>query len=191
MSKLDHYEQVEVISRSDWRSWLATHYQQSESIWLVTYKKHTGSRYLPYDAIVEEALCFGWIDSLPRRLDDARTMLLLSPRKPKSVWSKLNKERVAKLTKRKLMMPPGLKKVDRAKADGSWTFLDDVETLIMPEDLTVALAENQVAKETFEGFSDSSKKGILQWLKMAKRQETRQRRLEKIVGKAAVGEKAI
>ena len=191
MGKLDYYEQVEVTSRSDWRSWLATHYQQSESIWLVTYKKHTGSRYLPYDAIVEEALCFGWIDSLPRRLDDERTMLLLSPRKPKSVWSKLNKERVAKLTEQNLMMPPGLEKVRRARADESWTFLDDVEALIIPEDLVDALSQNSAAKETFEKFSDSSKKGILQWLKMAKRQETRQRRLEKIVSRAAIGEKAI
>ena len=191
MGKLDHYEQVEVTSRSALRSWLATHYQQSESIWLVTYKKQTGSQYLTYDDIVEEALCFGWIDSLPRRLDEARTMLLLSPRKPKSVWSKLNKERVAKLIEQKMMRPPGLEKVKRAKADESWTFLDDVEALIVPEDLVEALSENSMAKETFEGFSDSSKKGILQWLKMAKRQETRQRRLEKIVSKAAVGEKAI
>ncbi|MEO0648957.1 MAG: YdeI/OmpD-associated family protein [Cyanobacteria bacterium J06650_10] len=196
MSKLDHYEQVEVTSRQQWRNWLATHYQQSESIWLVTYKKHTDkkyadSRYLAYDAIVEEALCFGWIDSLPRRLDEDRTMLLLSSRKPKSVWSKLNKERAAVLIKGGRMMPAGLAKIERAKADGSWTFLDDVEALIVPEDLTEALRENQAAKETFDGFNDSSKKGILQWLKMAKRQNTRQRRIEKIVSKAMVGEKAI
>lgn len=191
MSKLDHYEQVEVTSRTQWRDWLSTHHQQTESIWLVTYKKQTGSRYLSYDAIVEEALCFGWIDSLPRRLDEDRTMLLLSPRRAKSVWSKLNKERVAKLIQQKKMMPPGLKKIERAKADGSWTFLDDVEALIVPEDLTEALLINPVAKKNFEQFSNSSKKGILQWLKMAKQQETRQRRIEKIVSKAAVGEKAI
>lgn len=191
MSKLNQYTQVEVISRQHWRDWLAANYQQSESIWLVTYKKHTGSQYLAYDAIVEEALCFGWIDSLPRRLDENRTMLLLSPRKPKSVWSKLNKERAAVLIKEGRMMPAGLAKIERAKADGSWTFLDDVEALIVPEDLTEALRENQAAKETFDGFNDSSKKGILQWLKMAKRQDTRQRRIEKIVSKAMVGEKAI
>ena len=191
MRKLDHYEQVEVFSRQALRAWLAAHYQQHESIWLVTYKKHTGSRYLAYDAIVEESLCFGWIDSLPRRLDADRTMLLLSPRKPKSVWSKLNKERVEQLIAAGLMMPAGLEKIERAKHDGSWIFLDDVEALIIPDDLAEALANNDIAKASFETFSNSSKKGILQWIKMARQQQTRQQRIEKTVSKAAVGEKAI
>ncbi|MEO1386491.1 MAG: YdeI/OmpD-associated family protein [Cyanobacteria bacterium J06634_6] len=191
MAKLEDYERVEVASRGEWRDWLAQNYKRKESIWLVTYKKRAGDRYLPYDAIVEEALCFGWIDSLPRRLDDERTMLLLSPRKPKSVWSKLNKTRVEQLIAAELMMPAGMTKIERAKQDGSWTFLDDVEALIVPEDLAAALDENMAAKETFESFSPSSKKGILQWIKMAKRQETRQKRIEKTVAKAAVGEKAI
>ena len=191
MSKLDYYERVEVSSRKAWRDWLAANHKRSESIWLVTYKKHTGSRYLAYDAIVEEALCFGWIDSLPRKLDGDRTMLLLSPRKPKSVWSKLNKTRVNQLITDGLMMPPGLEKIEQAKTDGSWVFLDDVEALIVPADLAQALEANAEAKKNFESFSPSSKKGILQWIKMAKRAATRQQRIEKTVTAAKKNKKAI
>lgn len=196
------FEKVEVTSRQQWRDWLAVYHLQKESIWLVTHKKHTDkkhadaggdpttARYLPYDAIVEEALCFGWIDSLPRRLDEDRIMLLLSPRKPKSVWSKLNKTRVEKLTADGLMMPAGLKKVQQAKADGSWIFLDDVEALVIPDDLAAGLADNALAAKSFEAFSDSAKKGILQWIKMAKREQTRQQRIEKTVTLAAQNIKA-
>ncbi|MEO1621685.1 MAG: YdeI/OmpD-associated family protein [Cyanobacteria bacterium J06632_3] len=191
MSRLDDFERVEAVSREQWRAWLQENYQRDESIWLVRYKKQAGDRYLSYDAVVEEALCFGWIDSLPRSLDDERTMLLISPRKAKSVWSKLNKERVARLVADGLMMPPGLEKVDRAKVDGSWVFLDDVEALIIPEDLAAALATNEVAQENFAGFSPSAKKGILQWIKMAKRSQTRQQRIQKTVEKAAAGLKPL
>lgn len=192
------FERVEVTSRQEWRDWLTAHYLQKDSIWLVTYKKHTDAgstsasakRYLSYDAIVEEALCFGWIDSLPRRLDEDRTMLLLSPRKPKSVWSKLNQTRVEKLIANGQMMPAGREKVQQAKADGSWAFLDDVEALIVPDDLAAALADNATAVEYFEGFSASVKKGILQWIKMAKREQTRRQRIEKTVTLAAQNIKA-
>jgi len=187
---MKNFEKVEVSSRQAWREWLSDHYEQTESIWLITYKKHTGDRYLPYDHIVEEALCFGWIDSLPRKLDEDRTMLLISPRKPKSVWSKLNKTRVDKLIKQALMMPPGLKKIEQAKKDGSWIFLDDVEALIIPDDLAAALATNPEAKAYFDAFSPSAKKGILQWIKMAKKEQTRQRRIQKTVELAAQNKKA-
>lgn len=187
---MDRFQQVEVTSRGQWRDWLATHHRQTDSIWLVTYKKHTGDRYLPYDAIVEEALCFGWIDSLPRRLDDNRTMLLLSPRRPKSAWSKLNKTRVAHLIDQGLMTPAGLEKIEQAKVDGSWTFLDDVEALIMPADLAAALAQNPTAAGYFEAFSPSAKKGILQWIKSAKQATTRQKRIAKTVEFAAQNLKA-
>jgi uncharacterized protein YdeI (YjbR/CyaY-like superfamily) len=182
--RLDDLVRVEVRDRQAWRDWLSEHYEQSESIWLVSYKKHT-AYYLSYDAIVEEALCFGWIDSLPRKLDDERTMLLLSPRKPKSVWSKLNKTRVAELMAQQLIMPAGLAKIEQAQKDGSWTFLDDVEALIIPPDLSAVLAANSEAESYFEKFSPSAKKGILQWIKMAKQQKTRQQRIEKTVAMAA------
>lgn len=183
------YENVEVLTRQAWRDWLASHYQQADSIWLITYKKHT-DHYLSYDAIVEEALCYGWIDSLPRKLDSDRTMLLISPRKPKSVWSKLNKTRVATLIEQGRMQPAGLAKIERAKADGSWTFLDDVEALVIPDDLSRALAANVEAQQYFEAFSPSTKKGILQWIKMAKRESTRQQRVEKTVTLASQNVKA-
>lgn len=184
------YEQVEVISRSALREWLSKYYEQSESIWLVTYKKHIADKYVSYDEIVEEALCFGWIDSVPRKLDSDRTQVLLSPRKPKSVWSKLNKMRVKKLLEERLMMPSGQRKIDIAKENGMWTFLDDVEALVIPNDLAKQLAKNPTAKENFEAFSDSSKKGILQWIKMAKKAETRKQRIEKTAALAAENIKA-
>lgn len=182
---MKQFEQVEVTSREQWRTWLANNHTQTDSIWLVTYKKHTGSRYLSYDAIVEEALCFGWIDSLPRKLDSDRTMLLLSPRRPKSPWSKLNKDRVTQMLNQGLMTPSGQAKIERAKADGSWTFLDDVEALIIPDDLASALGTNPQAKMYFEAFSPSSKKGILQWIKSAKQSKTREKRILKTVELAA------
>jgi uncharacterized protein YdeI (YjbR/CyaY-like superfamily) len=187
---MDRFQQVEVTSRGQWRDWLVAHHHQADSIWLVTYKKHAGNRYLPYDAIVEEALCFGWIDSLPRRLDADRTMLLLSPRRPKSAWSKLNKTRVARLMDQGLITPAGLAKIEQAKADGSWTFLDDVEALIIPADLATALAQNPTADAYFEDFSPSAKKGILQWIKSAKQAATRQKRIAKTVEFAAQNLKA-
>ena len=187
---MEQFEQVEVTSRGQWRSWLEANHTQPDSIWLITYKKHTGSRYLPYDAIVEEALCFGWIDSLPRKLDRDRTLLLLSPRRPKSPWSKLNKERVAKMTSQGLMTAAGLEKIEQAKVDGSWVFLDDVEALIIPDDLAAALAQAPQAAKYFDAFSPSSKKGILQWIKSARRDATRQKRIAKTVELAAQNIKA-
>ena len=187
---MKQFEHVEVTSRAQWRAWLTNNHTQTDSIWLVTYKKHTGSRYLPYDAIVEEALCFGWIDSLPRKLDADRTMLLLSPRRPKSPWSKLNKDRVNNMLDQGLMTPAGQEKINQAKADGSWTFLDDVEALIIPEDLASSLAANSQARQYFEAFSPSSKKGILQWIKSAKQTTTRERRIKKTVEMAAQNIKA-
>lgn len=183
------FERVEVLSRKAWRDWLAENYRRTESIWIITHKKHT-AHYLPYDTVVEEALCFGWIDSLPRRLDQDRTMLLVSPRKPKSVWSKLNKDRVASLIEKGLMMPPGLEKIECAKADGSWVFLDDVEALIVPDDLAAALEQNAAAQKNFLAFSPSAKKGILQWIKMAKQAKTRQQRIQKTVALAERNVKA-
>ncbi len=181
---MDNYQRVEVTSREQWRNWLVDNHQQLESIWLVTYKKHTRDRYLAYDEIVEEALCFGWIDSLPRKLDSERTMLLLSPRRKGSYWSRLNKERVQRLVDLELMTLAGMAKVEQAQADGTWSFLDDVEALVIPDDLAKALAENPTASKYFENFSPSSKKGILQWIKQSKRETTRTKRISETLAKA-------
>lgn len=171
------FPQVQIESREEWRAWLDANHESAESIWLVTFKKASGKSHVPYDAVVEEAICFGWIDSLPRKLDEERTMLLLSPRKPGSAWSKVNKDRVERMNAAGKMRPAGLRKIEQSKADGSWTFLDDVEALIVPDDLAVALTEYEDAGENFAAFPRSSKRGILEWIKQAKRAETRSKRV--------------
>jgi uncharacterized protein YdeI (YjbR/CyaY-like superfamily) len=184
------FRQVEVKSRSELRQWLMDHHtKQRQSVWLITYKKDT-SFYLPYADLVEEALCFGWIDSVPRKLDDQRTMHLLSPRKSNSVWSAINKERIQTLQKQGLMMPPGQRKVDEAKKNGSWSFLDDVEAMVIPNDLAVALQNNPSAQTCFyDVYTDSVRKQALQYLKMAKQINTRVQRIRKIVDLASNNQK--
>lgn len=174
----ENLEQIEVKSRADLRAWLAAHHEQSESIWLVTYKKAVADGYVEYDAVVEECLCFGWVDSLTRAKDDQRTMLLLAPRKEKSAWSASNKARVVKLLAAGLMEPPGLAKIEAAKKNGMWGFLDDVEALISPPDLVAALENYPDAKTHFDAFPRSPKRGILEWIKQAKKPETRAKRIE-------------
>lgn len=149
-----------------------------DSVWCVTWKKSQGALHVPYPEIVEEALCFGWVDSLPRTLDDKRTMLLLSPRKPGSNWSKLNKARVERLTAAGMMNPAGFKAVADAKKNGRWEFLADVDALIVPPDLLQALKAIADAREHWEAFPPSARRGILEWIKNAKTPLTRARRIE-------------
>jgi uncharacterized protein YdeI (YjbR/CyaY-like superfamily) len=171
-------EQVQVGSRQEWREWLERNHKQPEGIWLVTFKKHRGEKYLPYDDIVEEAICFGWVDSLPRKLDEDRTMLWLAPRKKGSKWSKLNKERVKKMIEAGLMTPAGMEKIEAAKADGTWSALDSVEALQIPPDLDAEFNSYEAAKANFEAFPRSVKRGILAWIVSAKRPATRTRRVQ-------------
>ena len=137
----ERYAYVLVEDRSELRSWLAEHHEDVSGIWLVTWKKGSGHPHVPYDEIVEEALCFGWIDSQPRSLDATRSARLLTKRNPRSNWSRLNKERVERLAAAGLMTPAGLAAVAAAKANGVWTALDDVEDLREPSDLSRALDE--------------------------------------------------
>ena len=174
---------VEVKTRSDLREWLSVNHHQDRGVWLVTYKKPS-EYYLPYSDVVEECICFGWIDSLPRKLDEARTMLYISPRNQGSNWSKINKQYVAKLQQAGLLHEAGLQKIEQAKSDGSWSFLDDVEALIIPDDLQLALWANKTAEENWLAFPPSSKRGILEWIKNAKKPETRARRIQNTVAKA-------
>lgn len=183
--RMDSYERVQVSSREEWRGWLKENHTQKENIWLVTFKKHVGNdKYLPYAEMVEEALCFGWIDSTCRKVDGDRTMHLLSPRKPKSMWSKINKDRVAKLIEQKLMTPAGLAKIDQAKQDGSWAFLDDIDAMVIPPDLATVLNKNKKAKGRFEAYSDWVKKQKLLFIKSAKQASTRVKRIRKVVEQA-------
>ncbi|MBK7893516.1 MAG: YdeI/OmpD-associated family protein [Candidatus Promineifilaceae bacterium] len=170
-------EQVEVESRAALRDWLTQNHTREAGVWLVTYKKHCGQKYVSYDDIVEEVICFGWIDSLARKLDDDRSMLWIAPRKPGSNWSRRNKEIVARLKAAGLLMPPGLAKIEKAQADGTWNALDAVENLEVPPDLAEALAHYPDAASYFDAFPRSVKRGILEWILNAKRPQTRANRI--------------
>lgn len=179
------YPRFEAKTRAQWRRWLQTNHAKSSGVWLVTYKKQSGEPHLLYNDAVEEALAFGWVDSLPRKLDEKRSMLLVTPRKVGSSWSKLNKDRVAKLIAGGRMAPTGLAKVKAARLDGSWDRLKDVDALKIPLDLAKALRANLPAKQHFDAFPRSSKRGILEWILNAKRAETRAKRIEATVKLAA------
>jgi uncharacterized protein YdeI (YjbR/CyaY-like superfamily) len=189
-TKLASLEQVYMKSRPAWRRWLAKNGTRSPGIWLVYDKKSSRADRLAYADAVEEALCYGWIDSTLRSLDDARYMQLFTPRKPKSTWSKLNKTRVTRLIEDGLMAPPGLAAIETAKANGSWTSLDSVEALEMPEDLAAAFAKHPDAARNFAAFSMSSRKGYLHWVRQAVRAETRAARIAEVVRCCAANLKA-
>lgn len=158
-------------TRAEWRTWLEQHHTRQQGIWFVCYKKGTGKPRVDYDEAVEEALCFGWIDSKPNKLDEERSLLWFAPRKPRTGWSKLNKERIERLINQGLMMPAGLAKVEAAKQDGSWNALDAIEALEIPPDLAQALIAHGEAKQNFEAFPKSAKRGILEWIAAAKKQK--------------------
>jgi uncharacterized protein YdeI (YjbR/CyaY-like superfamily) len=178
-------ECFEARTRAEWRGWLADNCERESGVWLVTYKKSTGVGDLDYAASVEEALCFGWVDSRPGKVDADRSKLWFTKRKAKSVWSKINKERIARLMEAKQMMPAGLAAVALAKKNGMWEALDDVEAMVVPPDLTQALKANVVAQRHFEAFPPSAKKGILQWIQSAKQAATREKRIAETVALAA------
>lgn len=177
-------ERVQMETRAAWRAWLTKNHASSPGIWLVTFKKGSGKPKLDYDDLVEEALCFGWVDSRANALDVERSMLMLTPRKPGSGWSRTNKERIERLTAAGSMMPAGLAKVETAKVDGSWSALDNSEALIVPDDLAAVLAEHETARANFDAFAPSIRKQLIQWVESAKRPETRSTRVEKVVGAA-------
>lgn len=172
-------------TRTEWRAWLEEHHTSKEGIWLISYKKGTGKPRIDYDEAVEEALCFGWIDSKANKLDEERSLLWFAPRQPGSGWSKLNKQRVERLMEQGLMMPAGLAKVEAAKQDGSWNALDVIEALEVPPDLEQALTSYQAAKQNFEAFPKSVKRGILEWIASAKKLETRAKRIQETAQLAA------
>lgn len=177
-------------TRAEWRKWLEKHHTQPEGVWLITYKKATGKPRIEYEEAVEEALCFGWIDSKANKLDDERSMLWMSPRKPGTGWSRPNKERIERLTAAGLIAPAGLAKIEAAKKDGSWEALDAVEALEIPPDLEKALASYGAAKQNFEAFPRSVKRAILEWISNAKKPETRAKRVEETAQKAAENRRA-
>lgn len=169
---------IHPLTRSEWRQWLEVHHNQTSGVWLVSFKKATGKPRFEYDDAVEEALCFGWIDSKPNKLDAERTLLWFAPRKPGTGWSRPNKVRVERLLRVRLMAEAGIRKVEQAKIDGSWEKLDAIEDLIVPADLSQALGGYSKATLNFSAFPRSAKLGILEWIASARTPQTRARRIE-------------
>ena len=185
MSKLRQH--LEMPSRGFWRSWLESNHDTSLGVWLRLQKGGGG---LTYDEAVEEALCFGWIDGKVRRIDDEYYVRSFTPRKPRGNWSKLNKERVARLKGQGLMTEAGLQAIKIAKRDGSWTSLDAVEALEVPDDLASALAADHEAQRNFSAFPASARKAYLYWVISAKRPATRAKRVIDVVGLAKQNKKS-
>jgi uncharacterized protein YdeI (YjbR/CyaY-like superfamily) len=187
---IDDFARVEVRTRAEWRQWLGQHHASSPGVWCVTFKKGSGVPSPGYAAIVEEALCVGWVDSLPRALDAERTMLLVTPRKAKSVWSAPNRERVERLLGAGLMRPAGIASVEIAKENGSWESLAAAESLELPADLVKAFRGQRVARANWNAFTPAVRRNILYWVLSAKRAATREKRVAEVVAKAAVGKRA-
>ncbi len=171
-------------NRKAWRNWLEKDHVKESSVWLIIYRKKTAHPSVYYDEAVEEALCFGWIDSKPNKRDGESYYQFFSKRNSKSNWSKINKEKVAGLLEKGLIAAAGLAAIDIAKKNGTWEALNDVDNMVIPADLNAALNKNKTALKYWHNFSNSSKKGILQWILNAKKPETRQRRIEDTVALA-------
>ncbi len=182
-------ERVYVADREAWRQWLAKNHAKLKGIWLVFDKKTAREDRLKYADAVEEALCFGWIDSTLNPIDHAQYMQLFTPRKPKSGWSKLNKDRVARLTEQRLMTKRGLDAIESAKKNGSWIHLDQIEAMVIPVDLAAALKAKPVAERNFDALPRFSRKQFLYWINGGKREETRKHRIKIVVELAAKNER--
>jgi uncharacterized protein YdeI (YjbR/CyaY-like superfamily) len=189
MGVMDDAERLEPAALADWTAWLATHHADTRGVWLVT-PRQAADQAFDYEAAVCEALRYGWIDATVRVLDDARAMQWFAPRRKGSGWSRSNKIRIERLEREGLMEAPGRAVIDAAKADGSWTLLDDVEDLVVPPDLAAAFAAHPGSREHWDGFSPSARKMMLAWVVTAKQEATRAKRVGLVAAKAAVGEKA-
>ena len=172
-------------NRNEWRKWLEQNHAKENNTWLIMYNKSSGIPTLSNEEAVEEALCFGWIDSKANKRDSESKYQYFAKRKPKSAWSKINRDRVTKLKKAGKMTPAGQAMIDLAKKSGTWTALEDIDSITIPSDLQTALMRNKTAMKNFEAFPPSSKKIILLWISTAKKHETRQQRIEQTVTLAA------
>ena len=180
-------------SAAAWRAWLGRNHAREKEIWLVYYKRGSGKTSVTHEEALEEALCYGWIDSVISRLDDERYMQKWTPRNVDSIWSAANKERIRKLIAEGRMATPGMAKIEAAKRNGSWDKLSDIDRIgrtdEIPEDLSQALATNPVAKEKFERLPPSQKKLWAWWILSAKKPETRSRRIAETIKDITAGRK--
>ena len=185
MAGRDDAPQVHAETVEEWRDWLRSNHATQTGAWLVSWKTPTGRPSVTYELAVEEALCVGWIDSAGRTLDDERRALWFTRRKPGSGWARTNKERVVRLEAEGRMTPAGRAMIDAAKEDGSWTLLDDVENLVVPDDLGAAFDRYPGSRQNFDAFPPSARRAILEWIVQAKREATRAARLEESARLAA------
>jgi uncharacterized protein YdeI (YjbR/CyaY-like superfamily) len=190
METKDGVKTFEARGRKEWRTWLRKNHTKEKSVRLILYKKESSMPTIHYEEAVDEALCFGWIDSKPNKRDEESYYLLFSKRSPKSNWSKANRERAKGLIKQGLMEKAGLDMIELAKKNGTWTALIDVQNSVIPDDLQQALNKNKKALSNFEAFPPSSKRIILEWILNAKKQETREKRIIETVTLAAKNIKA-
>lgn len=196
MSALDDAPLVQADDRVAWRAWLEANHAGTKGAWLVLWRPRSerarsSPMVVDYEGAVEEALCFGWVDSTAGRIDEDRGKLYFAPRKPRSGWAATNKARIERLMADGLMTPAGLASIERAKANGSWAILDSVERLEVPEDLSAALAALPAAAVNFAAFPPSARKQMLAWVASAVRPETRAERVGRIAEAAARNERAL
>jgi uncharacterized protein YdeI (YjbR/CyaY-like superfamily) len=168
-----------------WRRWLARNGEKETAVWLIIYKKDSAVPSISYNQSVEEALCFGWIDSKPNKRDQESYYLYFAKRKPKSVWSAVNKKRIEQLIRDGRMTAAGLRLISAAKKDGSWSVLEESDNLVIPPDLQEQFSKNEKARNNFGAFPRSVKKNILEWIALAKKAETRKARIDQTVSLAA------
>ncbi len=187
MGVMDEAEEVHFTTADEWRSWLTANHTREQGVWLLSYKPRTGKPAIDYEDAVCEALCFGWIDATYRHVDDERGALWWSPRRKGSVWARTNKARVERLEAEGRMTEAGRAAIERAKADGSWTLLEPVEDLIVPDDLAAAFASRPGAQEHWESFAPTAQRAYLLWVYTAKRKETRARRVAESAALVAAG----
>lgn len=166
---------------TDWYDWLLNNHDQSQGVYLIFYKLELKVPTMRWEEAVKVALCFGWIDATVKSLGNGKRRQYFCPRNPKSAWSALNKKYIKELATQHLIQPSGLQSIAIAKDNGSWTALDDVENLIIPEDLQKAFNSNPLAFENYNNFARSYRKSYLYWLNQAKREATRQNRIQKII----------
>ncbi|MCK4320636.1 YdeI/OmpD-associated family protein [Candidatus Bathyarchaeota archaeon] len=175
-------EKLHVTNRDDWRAWLRKNYDTKKEVWLIYYKRHTGKPRIPYDGAVEEALCFGWIDNLVKKIDDEKFAQKFTPRKGKSKWSEANKKRARKMIKEGKMTKAGLAKIREAKSNGEWFKTAPVKKeLVIPAYIKKAFATNEKALDNFNNLANGYKRQLVGWITSAKRGETRKRRLTEAI----------
>jgi uncharacterized protein YdeI (YjbR/CyaY-like superfamily) len=182
----DSIERITATDGPAFRKWLRANHDTAQAVWLVYYKKDSGTPSITWPQAVDEALCYGWIDSKAQSIDEDRYEQYFTKRKPTSVWSKVNKAKTAELQRENRIQPPGQAAIDAAKANGSWTILDDAQNHIVPDDLAKAFPST-AARATFDALSPSRRRNILSWIVLAKRAETRERRIRQTADAAQNG----